>query len=518
MTRESERPRAGRMDAASWVLAATILGSSMAFIDNSVVGVALPVVQQALRATVSAAQWVAELNTLLLGTLILLGGSLGDVLGRRRVFSWGVGLLAAGSLWAALVPSMGQLIAARGVSGIGSALLVPNSLALIGATFDGPARGRAVGTWSGLTSAVSALAPVLAGWLTEEVSWRAVFAINLPLAAAVLGIAWLRMTRDTAAEERHTLDLPGAALATLGLGGLVFGLIEGPVRGWGAGVVIGALVAGVVFLVLFILREGRAAAPMVPLGLFRSRTFSGVNLLTVLLYGALYTALFYVPFNMIQVQGYTATAAGAAFLPVTVLLIVLSRWAGGLSERIGPRLLLTVGPLLAALGMALFAAPGVGGSYWTTFFPPAVILGLGMGLLVAPLTSTVLGSVRREHTGVASGVNNTASRVGGLVAIAALGILLTQTFAARLDERLAAVDAPAEAKEAVAAQWRDLAAAQPPEDLPEETRAALQGAIAESYVDGFRLAMLACGAMGLLGTLAAWVLVEDKPDGSAGAG
>ncbi len=493
--------------AASWVLAATILGSSMAFIDGSVVGVALPVVQADLGATVSAAQWVAEMNTLLLGTLILVGGSLGDFLGRRRVFSWGVALLALGSAWAALVPSMGQLIAARGVAGVGTALLVPNSLALIGATFDGPARGRAVGTWSGLTSAVSALAPVAAGSLAERISWRAVFVINLPLAAAVLAIALLRMRHDGGAEEHHALDLPGAALAILALGGLVFGLIEGPVRGWGAAPVLLALAGGVLFLALFLLRERRARAPMVPLGLFRSPTFSGVNLLTFLLYGGLYTVSFYLPFNLIQVQGYTPTAAGAALLPMVVLLIVMSRWAGGLAERIGPRPLLTLGPILAGIGMALFAAPGIGGTYWTTYFPAAVLFGLGMGLTVAPLTSTVLGSVSRQHTGVASGVNNTASRVGGLVVIAALGIVLTQTFAARLDARLAALDVPAEAKEAVASQWRDLAAARPPEDASEADRAALEGAIARSYIDGFRPTMLISGGLALVGALAAWVLI-----------
>lgn len=522
----SGAPAGTRRDYLPWLLAATILGSSMVFIDGSAVGVALPILQTDLGTRAAGVQWVVETSTLLLGTLILVGGSLGDYYGRRLVFSIGVALFAAGSVWSGAAPNLGHVIAGRALTGLGGALLVPNSLALIGATFRGAERGRAVGTWSSLTSAAIAVAPVLGGWLVETISWRAVFFLNLPLAAAVLAIALSRVPTVRGEEAGRRLDLPAALLAVLGLGGLVFGLVEGPSRGGGDPLILAAYAVGALSLTLFVWRELRATSPMVPPELFRSPTFTGVNVLTLLVYAGLNGVLFYLPFNLIQVQGYSATAAGAAVLPVVILLTLLSRWSGGLIARTGARLPLVVGPALAGLGMAAFALPGVGGSYWTTFFLPNVLLGLGMAVTVAPLTATVLGSVPRASTGVASGVNNTAARVAALLGIAVLGVVISRGFVGRLETNLAEMDVPEEAVDAVMERRDELAAAEPPNDLDEATRAEMEAAIDGAYVYGFRLAMVAAGALSLAGAAVAWRTVEaegrgrntDGADGTNGHG
>jgi len=502
----------------AWVLAAAILGSSMAFIDGTVVNVALPVLQERLGASVADAQWVVEAYTLLLASLLLVGGSLGDRYGRRRVFAAGIGIFAAASAACGAAPDVRWLIAARALQGVGGALLVPGSLALLGAAFDARERGRAIGTWSAFTAVTAGVGPVLGGWLVENLSWRWIFFINLPLAALTLVmLARVPESRDPDAPRR--MDLPGAVLATLGLGGLVVGLVEAPRLGWTAPLVVGGLVGGALALAAFVAVEARSRSPMVPLAVFRSRTFSGANLLTLLLYAALGGAMFFLPFNLIGVQGWSATAAGAAFLPFVVLMTLLSRWSGGLVDRYGARLPLVVGPLVAAVGFALLARPGVGAGFWTGFFPSILFQGLGMSIAVAPLTTAVMGAVDARHAGVASGVNNAVSRAAGLLAIAGMGIVAQASFGPALHRRLSDAGVPAGVRAAVDGERGRLAAAEAPRDASPAVRRAVDRAVDEAFVEAFRRVAWIAAALAVLSAACAWLLIEPPrpPAGGGGA-
>jgi EmrB/QacA subfamily drug resistance transporter len=497
-----------------WILAATIIGSSMAFIDGSAVNVALPALQADLDAAVTDVQWIVESYALFLAALLLVGGSLGDRFGRRRVFALGVGIFALASVWCGLAPDAGQLIVARAAQGVGGALLVPGSLAIISASFRGEERDRAIGTWSAFTAMTAALGPVLAGWLVENVSWRWVFYINVPLALVVLVLS-LRFVPESRDETTSAgLDWPGALLATLGLGGMVYGLIESANRGLADPMVFGALLGGAVALFAFAVVEWRSAHPMVPLRLFRSPTFSGANLLTLLLYAALGGTLFFLPFNLIQVQGYSATAAGAAFLPLILILFLLSRWASGLVSRYGARLPLTVGPVIAGLGYVLFALPGIGGSYWTTFFPAVVVLGLGMAVSVAPLSAAVMGAVEHKHAGIASGINNAVSRTAALLAVAAMGVVVLNAFNHNLDAHLATLDVPVWAVEALDAERIKLSGAEMPTGLSSQASAALGRAVDVAFLAGFRTIMLLAAGLALASAMAAYFMVEGKSEPS----
>jgi len=489
-----------------WVLVATILASSMAFIDGTVVNVALPALQANLNATIVDVQWVIEAYSLLLAALLLVGGSLGDHYGRRRVFLAGVALFAVASAWCGLAANIGQLIVARAAQGLGAALLVPGSLAIISSSFPVNERGRAIGTWSGFSAITTAIGPVMGGWLIEHVSWRAVFFINVPIALLVILIS-LRSVPESSDRESAGLDWLGAIVGALGLGALVYGLIESSRLGFDDRSVLVALVAAAVLLGLFLMIETRVSNPMLPLALFRSRTFTGANLLTFLLYGALGGTLFFLPLNLIQVQHYSATAAGAVFLPFVLIIFLLSRWAGGLVESYGPKIPLVVGPLIAALGFALFMLPGANAGYWQNFFPAVVVLGTGMAVSVAPLTTTVMNSITENRVGIASGVNNAVSRAAGLLAIAVLGIVMLHVFSRALDRRLADGKLPASMLQSLQAQRTKLAAIALPEDADSATRTLMRHAIDESFVSGFRVVMVVGTALALASAGVALTLI-----------
>lgn len=493
-----------------WVLAATILGSSMAFIDGTVVNVALPALQSSLNATVQSVLWVVESYALCLAALILVGGSMGDRFGRRRIFCAGAALFALASIWCGVAPDVGQLIIARAAQGVGGAMLIPGSLAIISATFPEDRRGSAIGTWSGFTAITAAIGPVIGGWLIEHISWRAVFFINVPLALVVLVISYWRVPESQDDQGAKKLDWWGTALATIGLGGVVFGLIESSRFGFGHPTVLVAIAGGAVSLSLFIMVEARSANPMLPLTLFRSRNFTGANLLTLFLYTALTGAMFFVPLNLIQVQGYPATEAGAALLPFILILFILSRWSGGLVMRYGSKLPLVIGPIVAALGYALFIVPDIGGSYWVTFFPAVAVLGFGMALSVAPLTTTVMSAVSGKRAGVASGVNNAVSRTAGLLGIAFLGIIILNSYSAELDTRLSELSVAPEIRSSIDEQRGKLAATEPPSETSDETRAELKQAINESFVFGFRVVMATAAALALASALSAYMMIEGK--------
>jgi EmrB/QacA subfamily drug resistance transporter len=481
----------------------------MAFIDGTIVNVALPEIQTRLEATAVDAQWIVESYALFLAALILVGGSLGDHYGRKRIFSLGIVLFATASVWCGLAGSPEQLIVARAVQGVGGALLVPGSLAIISASFDEERRGRAIGTWSGFSGITAAIGPVLGGYLVENISWRAAFLINVPLAIIVLWVVFRHVPESRDPDARR-LDIPGAVLTTVGLGGVVFGLIESQSNGFGDPLVLVSLALGAAALVAFVLVERRSREPMMPLSLFRSRNFSGANLLTLFLYAGLGGALYFLPFNLIQVHGYSATAAGSAFLPFVVITFVMSRWAGGLVTRYGAKLPLVIGPTIAAAGFLLFAVPGTEGPYWTTFFPAVVVQGFGMALVIAPLTTTAMNSVSGRHSGLASGVNNAVSRTASLLAIPVLGIFVFIAFSSGLDARVAELDLPQGARQQLETEKVDLGGAEVPEGLGGDTAAAAERAVDEAFVAGFRIAMFVAAGLALASAVAAAILIEGK--------
>ena len=495
------------------VLLATILGASMVFIDSTALNVALPALQRDLQATGTDLLWISNAYTLLLASGILVGGSLGDHYGRKRVYMIGIALFAAASLVSGLSPSAGFLIAARVVQGAGGALMVPGSLALISANFDANSRGRAIGLWSSFAALTTIVGPVLGGFLASRGLWRGVFFLNLPL--ALLALVTLRLRVPESRDETLTrrLDYAGAALATLGLAGLTYSLTEVPSRGWSNPIILVTFIGGVAALAAFIVVERRTPEPMVPFHLFRSRTFTGTNLMTLFLYGALYLNIFFVPLNLIQVQGYSEAVAGFTLLPFAILLTLLSRWSGGLVDRYGPRLLLTIGPAIVGVGFASLALPGLTlgpSDYWLTFFPAYLVLGIGMGITVAPLTTAVMGSVSSSHAGIASGVNNAVSRIAGVLALATIGAAALLLFSNALITRSAALNLSTADQAALQAEASKLGGAQAPASLPPAQRGPVQQAIKLAFVDTFRVVMLIGAAMAWLSAALAWLVVDRR--------
>jgi EmrB/QacA subfamily drug resistance transporter len=470
-------PREVAYDSAAghWVLAIAVLGSGLAFLDGTVVNVALPEIGRDLDASTSDLQWVLNGYLLTLASLILLGGSLGDRHGRRRIFVFGVGLFTTASLLCAIAPNAEMLIFARMLQGIGGALLTPGSLAMIEASFRPGDRARAIGAWSGLGGVAAALGPLLGGYLVDAVSWRAIFLINLPLGIFVMVMAGRHVpeTRDPMAHGR--LDITGAALVGLGLAGTTYALIEAPGKGM-SGLILLTAVGGAAALVAFLLVERRSANPMMPLDIFKSKQFSAANLVTFVVYAAL-GGVFFLLVSFLQISlGYNAIEAGAASLPITALMLLFSARSGALAQRIGPRIPLTVGPFVIAAGLLLMTRIDPGDSYVSSVLPAVIVFGLGLTLVVAPVTATVLAAADSRHSGIASGINNAVARVAGLLAVAVLPLIAGLT----------------------GDKFYDPAA----------------------MADGFHMAMVACATLAVLGGILAWATIrpdvlEAEPDATA---
>ncbi len=487
-----------------WVLAVTIMASTMAYIDESVVNVALPTIEADLKTSAAVVQWLVNAYMLSLTALVLVGGAAGDQLGRRRVFIAGTAIFAAASLWCGLSGNVASLILARAVQGAGAALLIPCSLAIIGATFDESERGKAIGTWAGFSAISAAFGPVLGGWIVDHVSWRWIFLINPFIALPAIWIALRHVPESRDAQAPQGLDWRGALLALTGLGSLVYGLIAAPGRGWGDITVVTSLAAGMALLAAFVWEEARSPAPMMPLKLFSSRMFAGVNLLTLLLYAGLGGAFFFLPFLLIQVHGFSATLAGAAFLPFTIIMAVLSRWSGGLIDRFGARLPLIVGPAITAAGFVLL--PMAGGSY-AALFIPMIVLGLGMAITVAPLTTSVINAVPERQAGVASGINNAVASLASLLAVAILGAVALDAHNRALDRRVAAQPLSAETRQAVASARGKFAAEL---TIQGEERKVAETIVKQSLNDSIRLVMWLAAALALAASICAALTIRPQ--------
>ena len=391
---------------------------------------------------------------------------------------------------------------------MGAALLVPGSLAIISTSFDEKSRGQAIGTWSGFTAITTAIGPVLGGWLVEHGSWRWVFFLNLPLAAAVIALS-LWSIPESRNPTAGRVDWSGTILATVGLGSLIYGLIESVSLGWRSPLLFGSLITGCGCLIAFVWIEARVTAPMLPLALFKSGSFSGANLLTLFLYAAIGIFFFLFPLNLIQVQGYSSTAAGAAVLPLILIIFLLSRWSGGLVSRYGPKGPLMIGPLVAALGFGWFAVPSVGENYWKTFLPAIVVLGFGMAVTVAPLTTVVMNSVSHERVGTASGINNAVARVASVLAIAVLGIVMVSAFSFRLNQSLGHLSLPSPVVQEIQADEIKLAGLQVPAGLNPNMKSAVEDSVKEAFVFGFRTVMVICACLALMSAAVAWLIIPS---------
>jgi EmrB/QacA subfamily drug resistance transporter len=498
------------------VLLAAIMGSFVAGLDATVVNVALPAVERDLGGGLAGQQWVSNGYLLTLGALILIGGSLGDVLGERRVFSIGVGGFGVASLVCALAPSIEALVAARVLQGVFGALLAPSALAVIVSAFGPSERGAAIGSWTAWSGIATVIGPFVGGWLVDAASWRWIFAINVPFVIATLVLVAVAIPPPQAGLARRRIDWSGAALCALGLAGPVYGLIRQPEAGWSSAQVAGPIAGGVLILAAFLWHERSSADPMLPLGLFRRRNFAVGNLQTLSMYGGLSITFFFLVLYLQQVAGFDALHAGLATLPSTLVMFVLSKRFGALADRFGPRLFMGAGPLVAAAGLAWFARIGGDVDYAVDVLPGLLVFSLGLAMTVAPLTMTVLADADEHNAGIASGINNAVARVAGLLAIAALGAVVATTFGSSLDRALAARTlSPAAERVVAAARERTLARADT-RGLPAREARAVASAVRDASVRAFRTGIaIAAGLVALGGLLGLVGIVNPRRDVSA---
>ena len=510
----------GNFDARTgrWLLATVIIGSAMAFIDGSGLNVAMPVIQREFGVDTATMQWVVEAYMVLLAALTLIGGALGDQYGRRRCYAIGIALFALASLVAAAAQTPQQLIAARALQGLGGALLIPGGLALIGGYFPPLERGKAIGTWAAFGAVAGMLAPLLAGWLVEQLSWRWIFIINLPLSVTALTMLFSRVPESHDPSIRGLPDWRGGLLASCGLALLIFALLEIPRRNQPDTVLTTELLlfsatSGILLLTLFLFherrREQQGQLAMMPPSLFQSRQFSGVNLATLLLYTSLNGALFFLPFFLIQVRALTPTQAGATLIPMSIGIFLLSRWAGRLATD-NPRPLLLCGPLLVACGYWLLGAAGQGVSYTLSVLPALTLVGIGMGMTIAPITHVALGSVGTHRSGIASGINNAVARLSAVLGIGLFGLILSFSFNRQLDQSLAQIDADKTTISHFASEKTKLAAAQPPTHLNKAEQQRIQHLVSAAFANGFTLICHAAALLALATSICFWLTLPKQ--------
>jgi EmrB/QacA subfamily drug resistance transporter len=498
----------------NWVLISTILTSSMAYIDSSALGVALDALQKDLQALGADLLWIVNGYTLMLASLILIGGSLGDRFGRKRVLGIGVVLFSLASCVCGLAPNTTVLIVARVVQGIGGALLVPGSLAIISAMFSDADRGKSIGTWASVTTLATLAGPVFGGWLASNGLWRWLFFINIPLALVSLyGLTQFPESKDESATGR--LDIPGALLVTIGLASLTYGAIEFGQRGSPDLIVdpLIALVVAVITLIAFVIVESRSANPMLKLSLFKSRTFSGTNLMTLFLYAGLAASLFFLPLNLIQVQGYDPTLAGFSSIPTILLLSLLSPYMGRVVDRYGPRIPLTIGPIIAGVGFFLLSLPGITdgpSAYFVNYLPGILAIGIGMGITVTPLTTAVMGAVSSGQSGIASGINNAVARSAQVLAVAILGAIALLSFSNVLRTRTIDLPLTAENRQTLDAEAANFGNTKPPDSLDENTRVQVTQAIRQSFVHAFRQITIVAAVLAWISAVVSFILVEPR--------
>ena len=503
-----------RSAAGKWIMASAILASSMAFIDGTALNVILPALQRGLSATGADLFWILNAYLLMLAALIMIGGSLGDRLGRRKIFMTGIFIFITGSAACGFAPNVNFLIAFRVFQGIGGALMIPGSLSLLSSSIDEKERGKAIGTWSAVTTVVTMGGPVLGGALADAGLWRYIFFINIPIGIAALFILWMKVKESRDENSDQKPDLPGAIAITLGLALLTFGFLRIPAIGFNNWQVVASLAGGLLLLTAFIFVERTSKHPMMPLVLFANTNFSGANLLTFFLYAGLGAGMLFLSLNLVQVQGYSQLQSGLTFLPFTVLMISIARYAGTLADKYGPRSLLIAGPAAAGTGLLLlsFVKETSGPlAYWTTFFPGVLVLGLGMSFTVAPLTSTVMSSVSDQFAGTASGVNNAISRIASVFANAIFGALAVLFFSGALQDKIGTLPLHAKERQAAMAQAKNLGNAKAPANIDAADKVLIEKYYHESFIAAYAKILRIAAALGFLGALMSFFFIRKVP-------
>lgn len=499
--------------AGKWIMASTILASAMAFIDGTALNVALPSLQKSLNASGADLFWILNAYLLMLASLIIIGGSLGDKLGRKKIFMTGIIIFIIGSAACGLSQGIVMLIACRAIQGLGGALMIPGSLSIISSSFTSKERGKAIGTWSAITTMVTVGGPILGGALADAGLWRYIFFINVPIGIASILILIFKVNESRDEDADHRIDVPGAAFSLIGLVLLTFGFLRIPEVGFANPQAYFSLCSGAVAIIIFIFIEKRSKHAMMPLKLFKNKTFSGANLLSFFLYGGLGAGILFLNLNMVQAQGYSQLQAGLTLLPFTILMITVARFAGSLADKHGPRWLLITGPAVAGVGMLLLSfikqTNGIA-SYFTTFFPGILIFGLGMSFTVAPLTTAVMGALPENYSGIASGINNATTRIAGVFANAILGALAILFFSAFLSERINDTQLNNAEKNKVMQQVKNLGNAKPPNISNAKDKAIIVKAYKEGFINAYNKIMLICAALAFTGALMSFLFIKNK--------